>query len=62
MLKIYARIKWEWDARGYTFGNTWQEVEKEGYNYFPSGRKAVVYIQGKQIKADRCEIVQVFVK
>jgi hypothetical protein len=62
MLKIYARIKSEWAARGYAFGTTWQEVEREGYRHYPSGRRAVVYIQGKVVKVDRCEIVQVFVK
>jgi hypothetical protein len=62
MLKTYARIKREWDARAYAFGTSWQEVEREGQRYFPSGRKAVVYVQGREIKAEICEIVQVFVK
>ena len=62
MLKTYARIKREWDARAYAFGTSWQEVEREGQRYFPSGRKAVIYVQGREIKAEICEIVQVFVK
>ena len=62
MLKTYVRIKREWDARAYAFRTTWQEVEREGYCFFPSGRKAVVYVQGREIKAEICEIVQVFVK
>lgn len=60
MLKTYARYKYTKDLTAKMVGNEWHEVTKEEMRYYPSGRKNTVVINGVAVKADHCEIVQVF--
>jgi hypothetical protein len=63
MMKTYAMHKKTYDGYDNLFPvGVWYEVEKETERWYPSGLRKVVFIQGKAVKADHCEIVQVFEK
>lgn len=59
-MKIYARYKYTKDFTAKIVGNAWHEVTKEEMRNYPSGRRNTVVINGVAVKADYCEIVQVF--
>lgn len=61
-MKTYARYRYTKDFTAKRVGNEWHEVEGEEVRYYPSGRHNTIIINGCAVKAQHCEIVQVFVK
>lgn len=61
-MKVYAKHICKYDGFDAFLGNEWHLVEKETVRWYPSGLRKVVYIKGKYVKADNCQIVYVFEK
>lgn len=59
-MKTYARYIHTADLVAKVIGNEWYEVTAEYIKRYPSGYRTVVVINGLTVKADHCEIVQVF--
>ena len=58
----YARYKYYNDFTAKVVGNVWHKVTKECKEYRPSGLCDIIVINGLSVKANHCEIVQVFNK
>ena len=58
-MKTYARYKYKKFGPYDEIGNNWYEIEREFYDYYPSGRQNTLIIAGCRVKARDCEIIQV---
>lgn len=59
-MKTYARYNYTFDFAGQKLGGKWYEVEAEKMVCYPSGKRNTLILNGIGVKADHCEIIQVF--
>lgn len=59
-MKTYARYRYTYGVTAQKLGNEWHEVTAEFLQWYPSGRRLTVVVNGMKVKADDCELIQVF--